>query len=116
MITQLKERLQVCETYNERRFVLSVLPKHWSVQKISSEMNVSRHLAETTKKLVEEKGILCMPGPRGGRKLDDSISQLVVDFYLNDEISRMMPGLRDYKVCTSDGEKKSVHILQHNII
>lgn len=110
VITQLKERLVTCESYREKLFVLSVLPKTWTARKIASEMDVTRYLAQKTKEWVSKKGILCMPTPNIGKKLDSAVVQAVKSFYLSDDISRVMPGLRDYKMCTVDNEKQSVCI------
>lgn len=39
MITQLKEKFEMCENSNEKIQILSVLPKSWSVHKIQSKLD-----------------------------------------------------------------------------
>ncbi len=57
-----------------------------------------------SKKLVAEKGILSSPNVKCGRRLPSETETLVIDFYMNDEFSRLMPGKKDFvSVRTSNG-------------
>lgn len=49
-----------------------------------------------SKKLVDEKGILSSPNVKCGRRLSSETETLVIDFYMNDEFSRLMPGKKDF--------------------
>ena len=44
----------------------------------------------------EEKGILSVPNPRHGKTLSEDIRKVVVNFFEDDEFSRIMPGKKDY--------------------
>ena len=63
MIQQLKEKFRETKRRSEQVQVLTVLPKSWSVKKVQQEFGVSEYLARQSKKLVEERGILSLPGP-----------------------------------------------------
>ncbi|KAJ4441116.1 hypothetical protein ANN_10966 [Periplaneta americana] len=45
--------------------------------------------------LVTEKDILALPEPRKGKKLSEKTTKKVIDFYLDDDNSRIMPGMKD---------------------
>ncbi len=77
--------------------MLTVLPKSWSLKKIQQEFGVSEYLAWQSKKLVEERGILSLPGPLRRHSLRrHSLPSETVDtvctFYESDDIGRVMPG------------------------
>jgi len=46
--------------------------------------------------LVKQKGILSAPNPRHGHALAVETTDLVQHFYESDEVSRIMPGKKDY--------------------
>ena len=48
------------------------------------------------RKLKEERGILSVPNPRRGKTLAEDTKSLVVNFFEDDEFSRLMPGKKDY--------------------
>lgn len=107
MINQIKEKL-VNSTTAQKYLALSVLPKSWTAYKIQNEFGVTRHLAETVKQLVTEQGILAVPPPRCGKILNARVEKSITDFYNSDEVSRAMPGKRDYVTVRFDGGKKQV--------
>ena len=81
MIQQLKEKFQETKRRSEQVQVLTVLPKSWSVKKVQQEFGVSEYLARQSKKLVEERGILSLPGPSRGPSLPPETVIDVCSFY-----------------------------------
>ena len=72
------------------------------------EFEASIYMARQAKKLVLEKGILSSPNPKPGKALPDRTQQLVLEVYLGDEISRMLPGRKDcVSVVTAEGKRVS---------
>ena len=65
-------------------------------------------MARQTRRLVEEKGIMTSPNPRQGRTLPAEVAEKKVYFFCRDEISRLMPGKKDYVTIREGGEKKQV--------
>lgn len=106
MINQLKIKLSNTTKYNEKLFLLSSVPANWTQEKIRREFVVTRHTAAKVKKLIINKGSYSWPEPRHIHALSQDTKNLVIDFYNNDDISRIMPGRKDYKsVKTSEGSK-----------
>ena len=106
MIKQLKEKFQVTKKRSEQVQVLTVLPKSWSVKKIQQEFGVSEYLARQSKKLVEERGILSLPGPLHGPSLPSETVNTVCTFYESDDISRVMSGKKDFVSVKKDGKRQ----------
>ena len=95
MIQQLKEKFLTTTKMNEQLQILTVLPKSWSVKKIQQEFGVSTYMAQKSKKLVKEKGVLSLPDPKPGPSLLPETVDIVHAFYESDDISRVMPGKKD---------------------
>ena len=96
IISQLKEKFKSATKRSEFLQILTVLPKSWSVQRIMKEFGTSKRMAKRAKDLVDEKGILSTPNTKVGKSLPNATVQLVQDFYSGDEVSRAMPGKKDY--------------------
>ena len=60
------------------------------------------------KKLVEERGILSLPGPLRGSSLASETVDTVCMFYKSDDISCVMPGKKDFVSVKKDGERQHV--------
>ena len=95
MIEQLVEKLKSATTNSERLLVLTAVPKSWSARKTASVFGVSRQFAGRAKKLVEERGVLSSPDPKEAKAVTVAEEE-VTKFYLSDDISRIMPGMKDY--------------------
>lgn len=96
MIQQLKEKFQTTTKMNEQLQILTVLPKSWSIKKIQQEFSVSTYMAQKSKTLVKEKGVLSLPDPKPGPSLLPETVDIVRAVYDSDDISRIMPGKKDY--------------------
>ena len=108
MIQQLKEKFQSTTRRSEQLQVLTVLPKSWSLLKIQQEFGVSNYMARKSKKLVEEKGVLSLPGPKPGPSLLPETVDIVRSFYESDDISRVMPGKKDFVSVKKEGMRLHV--------
>ncbi len=87
----------------EQLQILTVLPKSWSVKQIEDEFSVSNYMARKSKMLVKEHGVLSLPNPKRGPELSSETVHAVSAFYEDDDISRVMPGKKDF-VCTINWE------------
>ncbi len=94
ILKQLKAILQ--RIFHEMVQILTVLPKSWSVRRVCEEFGASDYMVRKAKELVKQKGILSTPDLNKGDPLSSEICELVQNFYENDEVSRMMPGKKDY--------------------
>ncbi|KAL7298729.1 hypothetical protein TKK_0008483 [Trichogramma kaykai] len=92
---------------DERIFLLTLSPKFWSQNDIIREFNCTEREARTAKSLASESGILTYPPKKKGNKtLPIETETIVKSFYERDDVSRMMPGMKDY-ICikTDDGQR-----------
>jgi hypothetical protein len=116
MINQLKEKFKNENTKRSEQIqILTILPKSWSIRKMASEFNTTRHTASIAKKIVEEKGVLSNPNPKGGKIITQETVNVIKAFYLSEDISRTMPGKKDY--CSIiDNERGRIHLQKHLLL
>lgn len=105
MISQLKEKFQETDSISVKVQILTILPKTWSIRKIQEEFGVTYYMARKSKILVEEEGILTTPNPRPGKTLSDSTVENVIAYYNSDEVSRCLPGKKDFVTMIESGSK-----------
>ena len=114
IIKQLKEKFHCTINKSEKVQILTVLPKSWSIRKIEKEFGAPNFMARKAKKLVLEKGILSTPNPKPGRSLAQHIVDLVTEFYENDDVNRMMPGMKDFVSVIKAGVR--VHVQKRLVL
>ena len=106
IVSQLREKFPTA-TRSEKMQILTVLPKSWSVKRIQEEFKTTNFMARQAKKLVKEKGVLAMPDLKRGHALAEQTVHLVHRFYQSDEVSRVMPGRKDYiSIRKGEGRQK----------
>ena len=108
MIHQLKEKFQSTTKRSEQLQIITVLPKSWSLIKIQQEFSVSSYMARKSKELVKEKGVLSLPSPKPGPSLLPETVNIVHMFYESDDISRIMPGKKDFVLVRKEGKRLHV--------
>ena len=97
IIEQLKEKFHLSTDRSQKVQILTVLPKSWSIRKVEEEFGVSNYMAHKAKDLVKDQGILSSPNPKHGSSLlSQATISLVQVFYELDEVSRIMPGKKDF--------------------
>ena len=94
LVDLMKSKMQSCKR-KQKIQILTIAPSSWSIEKTKNEFNVSAYMVRQARKLVKEKGILELPGPKKGKGLSEEIKRCVADFYCDDEYSRLMPGKKD---------------------
>ena len=116
MIQQLKGKFEATTKRSEQLQILTVLPNSWSVKTIQQEFGVSTYMymARKSKELVKEKGVLSLPGPKPGPSLLPETVDIVHAFYESDDISRVMPGKKDFVSVKQEG--KRVHVQKRLIL
>lgn len=114
IINQLKEKFNDTTDKSVRMQILTTLPKSWTVKKLETEFGVSNFTARKAKKLLHEQGIMSSPDPKPGRTVDPGTVALIKEFFQNDEVSRQMPGKKDYVSLQKDG--KRVHVQKFLIL
>lgn len=115
IIDQFKEKFKIASK-NDKFLILTSLPKSWSCARIEQEFCVSNYTARKAKKLANEKGILSTAVSKPGKLLSQETTDLVKEFYCNDETSRLMPGKKDFVSVGKDGDGKPIHIQKRLIL
>lgn len=96
MISDLKEKFSSLPINDPLRLrILTMLPKVWSVHKISEEFGCSWQFAKKAKDLRNANGILAETTAKAGKTLPTSTVKNVVNFYTSDENSRIMSGKKE---------------------
>lgn len=63
-------------------------------------------MVRQSKKILKDKGILGSPNRKPGKSLPAEVVQTIQSFYESDEISRVLPGMKDcVSVRTDNGDK-----------
>ncbi|CAH0545763.1 unnamed protein product [Brassicogethes aeneus] len=76
--------------------VLTTLPTDWSIKMIRREFKVSKRMVITAKKMRQERGFASQPKMKKGKSLNNETLDRIEAFYLSDDVSRVMPGMKDY--------------------
>ena len=107
MITQLKTKFETCTNISEKLCVLTAAPASWSARKLADVFGASFRLALRAKKLQKQRGSISDPNPKQGNPLSSETTEKVRQFYMRDDISREMPGKKDFlSVVNDDGKRE----------
>ena len=98
VIKQLKEKFVSTKSRSERIRILTVLPRSWSmsIRHIMDNFDCTFYQARLAKNIVEDKGVMSSPNARASKSLSEDTVKLVQAFYYHDDISRVMPGKKDF--------------------
>lgn len=96
-------------TNSQKILILTLVRKSWSVRKTAKFFSTTRWMAKNAKKLVDDNGILTSPNPKKCKRLSNNVVDTVVNFYLNDNNSRELPGKKYFiSVKQPDGTRKQL--------
>ena len=116
ILTQLKDKFNATSTSkSEQVQILTILPLSWSIKKIEEQFGCSDYMVRKAKKLVKEKGILSTPNPKPGKVLSQKTADSVREFYNSDEVSRALPGMKDF-VSVKQPDGKRVHVQKRLVL
>ena len=100
----IKEKLPFSDK-NDQYKLLTCVPDSWSIYKIMEFFEVTEHMARYSRKLRNAGGPFTAPPKKAGRPLSEETQKAVIEFYLLDEISRILPGKKDF-VSVKVGNKR----------
>lgn len=107
IISQMKDKFQTCHSNTDKIRILSLLPASWSVYRTAKEFETTKYLVSKTKQLVAQDGIMCTPKPKPRHVLPEETINKAINFYLDPEVSRELPGMKDFvSVRNCDGKKE----------
>jgi len=117
LLEELKEKFKTCTTKTRQLQFLTILPNSWSLSKIETEFGVTRHMARKAKELVREYGVLSSPNPKPRRTISKEALNKVEEFFNSDEVSRSMPGKKDFVTIRENEQKiqKQKRLLLSNL-
>lgn len=113
IIDQLKEEFNSSQDRSRKMQILTTLPKSWSIRRIQTEFGVANYTARKSKSLQKEKGIMSCADPKPGKLLDFVTTEKVISFYECEEVSRIMPGKKDFVSVNVNGKREHI---QKNLI
>ena len=106
-----KEIKEKCSTSNKATTLqlLTLAPSSWTIGKTANEFGVSQYMVKKARALKKEKGIFPDVSPKKAKKLSEETKRRVIDFYNDDEVSRVCPGKKDFvSVINSEGKREHV--------
>jgi hypothetical protein len=107
LFEEIRMKLQNTSSTKEKKQLLTLVPESWTFGDIISffgERHVNQRMIIEALKLKTEKGILAIADERAGRRLSDQDICTVQGFYLSDEYSRELPGMKS-KVKTKEKDQ-----------
>ena len=82
-------------TKTEKLQMLTLKPSSWSTAKTASFFEVSENFVKRAKRLKNTSGLLSSPPKINARKLSVEIIASIKEFFEDDEISRVLPGMKE---------------------
>lgn len=107
LVENLKTKFKKCEKIGEKIKILTLVPAFWTVEKVCHEFNATKYEGKKARELLKQEGVL----PELTYKVRDGIAEdikaKVVNFYENDENTRICPGEKDcISIQNKSGEKE----------
>ena len=109
VVQQIKKNFSESTNKQERIQLLTLAPEYWSRKNLMREFNCSEREAREVKDLVANSGIFSIPAKKRGKLLQADIVNAVKSFYERDDVSRIMPDLKDYlSIKQSNGKREHI--------
>ena len=96
VLQQIKKTFSESTNKQERIQLLTLASEFWSRKNLMREFNCSKREAREAKDLVANSRIFSIPAKKRGKLLPADTVISVKSFYERDDLSRIMPGLKDY--------------------
>ena len=98
LLSDLAEKIKISKSFSERKMLLTLAPSSWSREKVVQFFQVGDFTVRSARALKEDCGILASPKPKkSGQTLPEQHKEILTQFFLDEEISRWCPGVKDYK-------------------
>lgn len=88
--------------------LLTLAPSSWSEREVCREFNTNRRAVHNAKLLKNKYGIMGETCSKRGKNLEEDTIKKIIEFYNDDDISRVMASVSDTVTMTVDGEKRKV--------
>lgn len=104
LVAALKQKLKT-SSRQQQVSLLTLAPKSWTIAKVAHEFKVTEYTVRKARHLQRDCGILPMVPSARGKPLSDDDVLKVKQFYCEDDVSRVMPGAKDY-VSVREGDAR----------
>lgn len=115
-ISEFKDALSRAVSRKEKIHLLTTMPVKWSIRKTAREFNLSRHIVSIAQSLHNKHGYGSQPDKKKGQPMSLNIIEKVQDFFLSDEVSRIMPGIKDFKSVVINGKRQHKTVSSYKIV
>ena len=105
LVQAIKDKLKVSPGKQQKLKLLTIAPKSWTIARTAEEFGVTNYLVRRARELRNIHGIIPDVQPGMGRRLPQDVIDKVVSFFNFDDISRIMPGKKDFKSVKEGGER-----------
>ncbi|KAJ4444207.1 hypothetical protein ANN_05998 [Periplaneta americana] len=79
-----------------------------NLKRAFTSADTTKHMIRVAKNLANRGPLMCSPDKKKGQSLTEETITLVHEFYHSEEVSRTMPGKKDFvTVRTEDGKKRT---------
>ena len=85
--------------------ILTLTPDSWSIKKTVQEFGVTEYKVKCATELKREREFLAEPKQKVGKALSGDVSEIVSNFYQQDEYSRCCPGMKGFVSVKKDSVK-----------
>lgn len=96
-ISDFKLVLSGASTRQQKIMILTTIPVEWSIRETSRTFILSRRIVSSAKMLKEDKDYCAQPDKKKGQAMSLDLIDKVKEFYLSDDVSRVMPGVENFK-------------------
>lgn len=114
VLNQIKEKFKSSKNKFEKFQLLTLTPQSWTRKELTVQFKISDRQARNVKNVVKEHGILSLPNAKAGRSLNPETETLAINFYESDDVSRLMPGMKEYVSIKVDDKK--IHVQKRLIL
>ena len=104
LIVLIKEKFEISSPRDQIK-ILTLTPESSSIRKTVQEFGVTEYKVKCARELKKERGILAEPKQKVGKALSGDVSEIVSNFYQQDDYSRCCPGMKDFVSVTKDSVK-----------
>ena len=109
VLEQIKRKFSELTSKEDRIQLLTLAPDFWSRRDVMKEFGCTEREARAAKQLVDESGVFSKREKKIGKILPAETANLVKNFYEKDDVSRIMPGIKDF-ISIKQEDSKREHV------
>lgn len=107
LLTAVKNKIDATDNRSQKLSLLTLAPASWTHRETSEYFGVSEYAASQAENLKTTSGVLATPAAkRPSRQLTEDAKLRAINFYLSDEYSRQLPGMKNVKSVRQENGKR----------